>query len=207
MRPAISAAGTSDGASRNASLARVSALSGLAASASRASAVSSTARRRSATLGFDMAVLPGDGQRVERALVVAGAGLHVEQRVDAPGELADRASPPARRERGPRRCRCCALASRNRPRTPSSCVSGRSSMASKARRAASRSPLSWAACARATPSTARAADCGRRCRHSAAPARGRRRRWRAVRATARHSLAAAAARATWAAIAAGRVNR
>ena len=35
---------------------------------------------------IDMAVLPGDGQRIERALVVAGARLHVEQRVDAPGE-------------------------------------------------------------------------------------------------------------------------
>ena len=35
---------------------------------------------------IDMAVLPGNGQRIERALVIAGARLHVEQRVDAPGE-------------------------------------------------------------------------------------------------------------------------
>ena len=35
---------------------------------------------------IDMAVLPGNGERVERALIVAGARLHVEQRVDAPGQ-------------------------------------------------------------------------------------------------------------------------
>ena len=87
MRPAISPAGTSDGASRNASLASASALSGSAASKSRASAVSSTARRRSDSVLVDMAVLPGDGERVERAFVVARARLQVEQRVDAPGEL------------------------------------------------------------------------------------------------------------------------
>src|SRR5262249_5135905 len=36
---------------------------------------------------LDMAVLPGNGERVERAFEVAGACLQIEQSIDTPGEL------------------------------------------------------------------------------------------------------------------------
>ena len=87
MRPAMAAAGTRSGASRCASSASSSALSGAASSPACAWAVSSTARRRSADRLVDQAVAAGDGERVERALPVAGAALQVEQRLDRPGEL------------------------------------------------------------------------------------------------------------------------
>ena len=143
----------------------------------------------------DMAVLPGDGERVERALPIAGARLHVEQRVDAPGERADRACTACSASARAASMSLPRFASRNRPRTPSSSVSGRSSMASKARRAAARSPLSCAACARSNAVSGSFGRLRRRCRHSVAPACGRRRRWRAARATARRSPGCAAARA------------
>ena len=87
MRPPISAAGTSEGASRSASVTSAKALSGSAASISRASAVSSAARRRSATSELDIAVLASDGERVQRAIPVASTGLHVEQSIHAPAKL------------------------------------------------------------------------------------------------------------------------
>ena len=96
-------------------------------------------------VGFDMAVGAGDGERVERAFEIAGARLEVEQGIDAPAKLADRAVTACSASARAASLSLLRRASRNRPRKPSSSVSGRSSMASKARRAAARSPLSWAA--------------------------------------------------------------
>ena len=51
--------------------------------------------------GFDMTVVARNGERVQRPFEIAGACLHVEQRIDAPGEL--RIAPDRLLGKGPRR--------------------------------------------------------------------------------------------------------
>ena len=96
----------------------------------------------------DAALPASDGQRVERALPVAGPALQVEQRLDRPVELGIELAARARRTGAPPPARRSRWASRNRPRRPSCSVSGEASMASKMRRLVARSPASCAVCAR-----------------------------------------------------------
>ena len=146
MRPAISAAGTSDGASRKASFASASALSGFDASSSRASAVSSTARRRSATSRHR-------SRRCWRAMAsVSSAPSQSPARacksnsaLTPQASFGSRLHRPLGERRGPRRCRCRASPrGTGRARREARSRAGRAWPRRRAARAAL-SPLSWAA--------------------------------------------------------------
>ena len=147
MRPAISAAGTREGASRKASLAN--------AARCRDSAASSLARLRrqqhgaaaQRQVGLDMAIGAGDGERVQRAGEIAGSRLQVEQGIDAPGKsriALDRLIG----ERAGRFVVVAAPRFEEQPAQPQQLGLGPVEHGLEGPPGGGRSPLSWAACAR-----------------------------------------------------------
>ncbi len=141
------AAGISSGARPCASMASAIARSGSASSAAWACAVSSTARRRSAT---GLSIWP---LRLAIASVSSAPAQSACRHCRSNSASADQPSFGLSDSARSAYWRAASIspsrsASRNRPRRPSCSVSGLASMASKIRRAVARSPESWAAWAR-----------------------------------------------------------